>query len=90
VSPHRGKILNAHVYNTEIAGFGHVPPQSLADIDGRLDILGTVPCCDWWVIELMNPAELLFTRDLLLNYLAYFPLQAETALPDNSLPLAAA
>lgn len=90
ISPHRERVLNAHVYHTEIAGFGHVPPESLADFDDRLDILGTAPRCDWWVIELMDPAELLSTRELLLNYLACLPTRAETALHDNPLPLAAA
>jgi sugar phosphate isomerase/epimerase len=90
VLPHQDRILNAHVYHTELDGYGHVPPGCLSDIDNRLDLLGTAPCCDWWVIELMAPAELLYTRDLLLEYLAALPLQTETALRDNPLPLAAA
>jgi sugar phosphate isomerase/epimerase len=69
VLPHRPRILNAHIYHTELDGYGHVPPGCLADIRQRLDLLGLAPSCDWWVIELMKPSELLHTRDLLLEYL---------------------
>ncbi|MDK2848947.1 MAG: hypothetical protein PWP34_2300 [Desulfuromonadales bacterium] len=69
VLPHQDKILNAHVYHTEREGYGHVPPERLSDIRDRLDLLGLSESCDWWVVELMNPAELLHTRDLLQNYL---------------------
>lgn len=69
VLPHRHRILNAHVYHTELEGYGHVPPRCLADLRNRLDLLGLAESCDWWVIELMKPSEVLRTRDLLQNYL---------------------
>lgn len=90
VLPHGDRILNAHVYHTELEGYGHVAPASLSDIDSRLDLLGTAPFCDWWVIELMKPAEVLRTRDYLQRYLAGVPLQPEVMLQRQPLPLAAA
>jgi sugar phosphate isomerase/epimerase len=90
VLPHRNKILNAHIYHTELDGYGHVPPESLADISDRLDLLGLAESCDWWVIELMNPAEVLRTRDLLQNYLTVAFLQPGAAVHNNPLPLVAA
>jgi len=90
ILPHRDRILNAHVYHTELDGYGHVPPEGLSDICKRLDLLGTAPSCDWWVIELMNPAEVLHTRDLLLSYLSALSPSYEAARQSNLLPLAAA
>ncbi|MRR54354.1 MAG: sugar phosphate isomerase/epimerase [Deltaproteobacteria bacterium] len=90
VLPHRDRLLNAHIYHTELEGYGHLPPETLADISARLDLLGLAESCDWWVIELMNPAEVLHTRDLLrchLDTLSFGPV----AVPQNNqLPLAAA
>ncbi|ABA88080.1 TIM barrel protein, AP endonuclease family 2/xylose isomerase-like family [Syntrophotalea carbinolica DSM 2380] len=89
ILPHRDRLLNAHVYHTELDGYGHVPPADLADISDRLDLLGLAESCDWWVIELMNPSELLHTRDLLQNYLeASSPQTVEVRQP-SSFPLGA-
>jgi sugar phosphate isomerase/epimerase len=90
VLPHRNKILNAHIYHTELDGYGHVAPECLADISGRLDLLGLADSCDWWVIELMNPTEVLRTRDLLQDYLTIAFFQPGTAVHNNPLPLVAA
>jgi len=90
VLPHRHRILNAHIYHTELDGYGHVPPETLSDISARLDLLGVAETCDWWVIELMNPSEMLHTRNLLQTYLDALSLQP-LAVPDkNQLPLVAA
>jgi len=90
VLPHRDRLLNAHIYHTELEGYGHVPPETLADISARLDLLGLAASCDWWVIELMNPAEVLHTRDLLRCYLDSLSLGPVTASQNIPLPLVAA
>jgi sugar phosphate isomerase/epimerase len=69
VLPHLNRLRNAHIYHTELDGYGHVPPESLGDISSRLNLLGLATSCDWWVIELMNPSEVLHTRDLLRCHL---------------------
>ncbi len=90
VLPHRDRLLNAHIYHTELEGYGHVPPETLSDISARLDLLGLAESCDWWVIELMNPSEVLRTRDLLRCYLDSVSLGPVTAPQINPLPLVAA
>jgi sugar phosphate isomerase/epimerase len=89
VLPHRKRILNAHIYHTEPAGYGHVPPSSLADISSRLDILCLAESCNWWVIELMDPTELLGTRTLLQEYLERRHLRAGPVRHVTPLPFAA-
>ena len=69
VLPHRDRILNAHIYHTELDGYGHLPPDDLTDLHHRLELLSLAKSCDWWVIELLKPAEILHTRNLLQNYL---------------------
>jgi len=90
VLPNLDRIHNAHVYHTELEGFGHVPPRCLSDIHNRLDLLGLAPSCGWWVIELMNPSEVLRTRDMLQSYLDTRILRPLAALPGIPLPLVAA
>ncbi len=90
VLPNRDRILNAHIYHTELNGFGHVPPGCLSDIHNRLDLLGLAASCDWWVIELMNPSEALRTRDILRSYLASLSIDAGMASYHDPLPLVAA
>ncbi len=53
VSPHRNRILNAHVYHREWLD-QHLPPDSLEDVADRLDLLHTLPLCAWWVLELRD------------------------------------
>jgi hypothetical protein len=69
ILPHKDRILNAHIYHTELEGYGHLPPGCLSDIHHPLNLLGLAKSCDWWAIELMNPFELLHTRNLLQTYL---------------------
>lgn len=90
VLPHRDRLLNAHIYHTELKGCGHLPPETLSDISARLDLLEHAESCDWWVIELMNPAELLHTRDLLRCYLASVSFVPGTVPQNIPLPLVAA
>jgi sugar phosphate isomerase/epimerase len=90
ILPHRERVLNAHIYYTELEGYGHIPPECLSDISSRLDLLDMAESCDWWVIELMGPEELLRTRDLLRSYIDYRFFQPATAMHNNPLPLIAA
>jgi sugar phosphate isomerase/epimerase len=90
VLPNRNRILNAHIYHTELDGYGHVPPDCLSDIYNRLDLLGLAASCDWWVIELMNPVEVLRTRDFLRSYLATTSFLPGAEPYNKPLPLAAA
>lgn len=90
ILPHRDRLLNAHIYHTELEGFGHISPESLEDIAGRLDLLALAASCDWWVVELMGQDELLRTRDLLRSYLERRTLPPTEVHYDHPLPLAAA
>ncbi|MDY0188269.1 MAG: TIM barrel protein [Syntrophus sp. (in: bacteria)] len=90
VLPNRDKLLNAHIYNTELEGYGHIPPTSLQDIASRLDLLSLAAPCDWWVIELMNPKEVLSTRDFLVTYLDCRSIPPVAERHSQPLPLFAA
>jgi sugar phosphate isomerase/epimerase len=90
ILPHRVRLLNAHIYYTEQEGYGHIPPESLEEISDRLDLLCMAASCDWWVIELMGPEELLRTRDLLRSYLDCRSLHPVAEHYNHPLPLAAA
>ena len=63
VIPHAERVFNAHVYDTEIEGVGHMPPERCEDIARRLQTLLQIGC-RWWVIEIRNENELLFTKRL--------------------------
>lgn len=71
VSPHSERVLNAHIYHLETDS-GHVPPNSVSDLEERLEILWRLPMCDWWVLELRQEQDLLQTlaaaRDFLSNH----------------------
>jgi sugar phosphate isomerase/epimerase len=90
ILPHRERIINAHIYYTELEGFGHIPPESLSEISGSLDLLAQAATCDWWVIELMGQDELLRTRDILRSYLDCRSILPAAEHYDHPLPLAAA
>ncbi len=64
----RDRIVGAHIYNTELEGIGHIPPDNIGKIRSRLDLLSLCPC-DWWVVELFNPKDVLHTKELLEAYL---------------------
>jgi endonuclease IV len=67
--PHKNKIMNAHIYHTELEGFGHLAPGNLEDIYDRLELLRKIESCDWWVIELKNTRDILHTKMLLTYYI---------------------
>lgn len=69
MTPHVDRILNAHVYHTEIPGLGHVPPEDVSDMEPRLQLLQAIGC-DWWVIEIRELEGLHKTKKIVDDYLA--------------------
>lgn len=59
-------VQSAHVYDRETDR--HHPPSDLERIGNALDALCDL-ACPWWTIELIDPAEIRMTRDLLDAYL---------------------
>jgi sugar phosphate isomerase/epimerase len=76
VRPQPERIRNAHVYHAENSN-GHIPPQCLEDIRGRLNLLGSLPLCDWWVLELREETALHTTLAVIREHFAQ--LQQESA-----------
>jgi sugar phosphate isomerase/epimerase len=68
VTPHADQVLNAHIYHTELANRGHIPPERLEQIEDRLEILKSIGC-NWWVLEVWNEEELLQTKKIIDAYL---------------------
>ena len=68
LTPHADRVFNAHIYNKEVSGIGHIPPEHLKEIKDRLDLLHNVGC-EWWVIEIKEPAGLLQTKKIIDEYL---------------------
>ena len=75
VTPHPDRVLNAHIYHTEIPGTGQIHPDRIQDIEKRLDILQNT-ACNWWVIELGDVEKILQTKQLLDDYLKSKHLQS--------------
>ncbi|OEU78420.1 MAG: xylose isomerase [Desulfobacterales bacterium S5133MH4] len=69
ITPHSDRVLNAHVYHTEIPGVGHIPPDRLEVIEDRLAILEQIGCA-WWVEEVREVNGLLQTKRVIDEYLA--------------------
>ncbi len=69
VGPQSGRVLGAHIYHAE-EGDRHVPPDGLAEIEGRLRLLAGLPACSWWVLELRDRADLLQTLAAVRQFLA--------------------
>jgi sugar phosphate isomerase/epimerase len=68
VTPNAGRVLNAHVYHTEVSGLGHKPPDRLEDIQERLALLQKTGCT-WWVAEVREEKGLLQTKRIMDEYL---------------------
>lgn len=68
VTPHPDRVLNAHIYHTEISDRGHMPPARLEDIQDRLAILQGIGC-SWWVLEVWDEEGLLQTKRIVDEYL---------------------
>ncbi|MDY6950932.1 MAG: TIM barrel protein [Thermodesulfobacteriota bacterium] len=77
VTPHADRVLNAHVYHTELANRGHIPPERLEKIKDRLEILKNIGC-HWWVLELWNEKELLQTKRIIDEYLTHTQYRAKS------------
>ena len=74
VLPNKNRIINAHIYHTELDGSGHLTPGGLEDIYDRLELLRRAESCSWWVIELKQTSDILYTRSILDYYCnASFP-----------------
>jgi sugar phosphate isomerase/epimerase len=73
--PHPERILNAHIYDKETVE-GHAPPAEIADLYERLQLLRTLPLCDWWVLELRDEKSLLQTLDCVRGFLQSCPERA--------------
>lgn len=58
VAPQPERFINAHVYDQETLE-GHTAPESLADIEHRLNVISALPLCDWWVLELREEKPLI-------------------------------
>jgi sugar phosphate isomerase/epimerase len=62
------RVVNAHVYEVERKGVGHIAPTDLRVIGPLLESL-LYTGCDWWLIELADPKTVERTQALLLAYL---------------------
>jgi len=76
VTPHPDRVLNAHIYHRESSRSGHLPPESLEDIEDRLDLLQGIGC-DWWVIEMREINRLMATKRVIDRYLRQEPLASK-------------
>lgn len=68
VSPHPERFVNAHIYHEETEA-GHIPPDTVAQMEPRLRLLDTLPLCDWWVLELREETALRQTLGVVQDYL---------------------
>lgn len=68
ITPHRDRVVNAHIYHREEPEVGHIPPERVEDISYRLDLLKRTPC-SWWVLELRIADDLLKTKTIVEEYL---------------------
>ncbi|HOI96008.1 MAG TPA: TIM barrel protein [Syntrophobacter fumaroxidans] len=66
VLPHQEKVFNAHIYHEERDDV-HLPPSRLEDVKERLNLLRSLSC-DWWVLELREPAALFQTLSIVNEY----------------------
>ena len=83
VSPHPDRVYNAHIYHTEISGLGHVPPDGIDDIKERLDTLRQIGCL-WWVIEIREAQKLLWTKQIVDDYIEKaFPVKVSDLSVNN-------
>lgn len=73
--PHPDRVFNAHIYDIEKDGLGHIVPDRLEQIEDRLNMLQETGC-KWWVIEIREADGLLKTKALIDVYLQrYYPEQ---------------
>jgi len=77
--PHPDRVVNAHIYHEE-AGGAHLPPQTVADLADRLNLLLRLPQCDWWVLELRERLPLLDTLQVVR---AFFEIELHSGSDDD-------
>jgi sugar phosphate isomerase/epimerase len=70
VTPHPDRVLNGHIYHTELSNRGHIPPERLEEIEDRLEILKSIGCA-WWVLEVWDEEGLLQTKKIVDEYLTH-------------------
>ncbi|MGD9160642.1 MAG: TIM barrel protein [Desulfobacteraceae bacterium] len=68
ITPHASNLVAAHLYDEEVSGIGHLPPENLSDIEDRLDMVIKTGCA-WWVIEIREIEGLLKTKKMIDEYL---------------------
>lgn len=68
VSPHPERVFNVHIYHKERPGRGHVPPESLRDIQDRLRVAASTGC-PWWVMEVREEQGMLRTKEIVEEFL---------------------
>jgi hypothetical protein len=87
VAPHADRVVNAHVYHTEVNGRGHAPPGCLEDIEDRLALL-LDNGCDWWTLEVREVEGLLQTKKIVEEYLTRKENKANPFSPSGHMGLA--
>ncbi len=83
VAPHPELFRNAHVYHEEKKTGGHIPPETVSDVEKRLQLLRRLPLCDWWLLELREKQALIQTLGVVREFLDDGEAYAETLLPPN-------
>ncbi|MDY6971368.1 MAG: TIM barrel protein [Thermodesulfobacteriota bacterium] len=68
VIPHPDRVLNAHIYHSEVSGLGHIPPENLESVEQRFSLLLEIGC-KWWIIEVKKVDGLLQTKHIVDEYL---------------------
>ncbi len=68
VAPHADRVINSHIYHTEVSELGHIPPGRLEDIRDGLGILQNIGCM-WWVLEIREAEGLLQTKKVIDEFL---------------------
>jgi len=87
LTPHADRVLNAHIYHTELPDRGHIPPERLEDIKDRLEMLQRIGC-NWWVLEVWDEKGLLQTKKVVEEYLTQAPYWANSDHQDPSANMA--
>jgi len=86
VTPHPDRVLNAHIYHTELSNRGHMPPERLEEIEDRLALLKSIGCT-WWVLEVWDEEGLLQTKKIIDEYLTQVECSANPGHQDSSASL---
>ncbi len=69
VTPHPHRFLNAHIYHQELDN-SHIPPGCVDDLFDRLNLLLSLPLCNWWVLEMRSEEGVLQTLRVVQDFLS--------------------